>query len=119
DANSPAAEPSTPPSTPPIRPVPDSPPPAPRPVRVRRPMQKVADILAGESGDTRVPRGVQAPTEDASKDEPELVETIHGAAMAAHIAETEGLDPRSLEEAKRRPEWLRWWEAMQEELRAL
>ncbi|OJT10146.1 Retrovirus-related Pol polyprotein from transposon TNT 1-94 [Trametes pubescens] len=48
-----------------------------------------------------------------------LVEEIGGAAMAAQMAEVEGLDPRSLAEAKRRPEWPCWEEAMEEELHAL
>ncbi|OJT02864.1 Retrovirus-related Pol polyprotein from transposon TNT 1-94, partial [Trametes pubescens] len=48
-----------------------------------------------------------------------LVEEIDGMAMAVQMAEVEGLDPRSLAEAKRRPEWPRWEEAMAEELCAL
>ncbi|TFY51058.1 hypothetical protein EVJ58_g10760 [Rhodofomes roseus] len=86
------------------------------------PKPAVSDILAGKSADTRVPRGVLIPTEDTPKDvegAAELVEEVSGAAMAAHIANVEGLDPRSIEEAKRRPEWPRWQEAVLEEVRAL
>lgn len=105
------------PSTPPTSPKPEvlEPPPAPRPMRIRKPSQKVSDILAGKGADSSVPRGVQTPVEPAA----ELLEEVSGAAMAAQIAEVEGLDPQSLAEAKCRPEWLRWQEAMQEELRAL
>lgn len=56
---------------------------------------------------------------DARAVEDLLIEEIGGAAMAAHMAEVEGLDPRSLAEAKQRPEWPRWEEAMEEELNAL
>ncbi|CDO77187.1 hypothetical protein BN946_scf184705.g12 [Trametes cinnabarina] len=57
------------------------------------------------------------PIEDA--DDIDLLEEIGATAMAAQMAEAEGLDPRSLAEAKCRPEWPRWEEAMEEELRAL
>ncbi|OJT04896.1 Retrovirus-related Pol polyprotein from transposon TNT 1-94, partial [Trametes pubescens] len=57
--------------------------------------------------------------DDARAVEDLLIEEIGGTAMAAQMAEVEGLDPRSLAEAKRRPEWPRWEEAMEEELTAL
>lgn len=39
-----------------------------------------------------------------------------GVAMAAHIADAEGLDPCSIQEAQRRPEWLHWQEVILEEV---
>ena len=39
--------------------------------------------------------------------------------MAAAISEAEALDPTSLEDAKRRPDWKRWEKAIQDELDAL
>ena len=43
-----------------------------------------------------------------------------GLALAAAIGtDVEGLEPKSLAEAKRRPGWLRWKEAMDEEMKAL
>ena len=62
------------------------------------------------------PRGREVEEERAVED---LLEEIGAVAMAAQMAEAEGLDPRSLAEAKRRLEWPRWEEAMEEELHAL
>lgn len=111
----PAAEPIV--ETPPASPKPEilELPPVPRPVHICKPLQKVSDILAGKGTDSNVPRGVQI--QDSPGDHPvaELLEEVLGVTMAVQIAEVEGLDPQSLAEAKHRPEWLRWQEAMQEE----
>lgn len=108
-------EPHTPPMPPHVDPLP---PPAPCISRIRKLSHKVSEILEGRSADKHVPRGVQVLKETLPV-EPDLVKEVTGAAMAAHIADVEGLDPRSLEEAKCRPEWPRWKEAMEEEQRAL
>lgn len=99
-------------------------PPSSRPTRIRKPSAKLKAILAGESATQKPPRGVVMPTvPDEAQDERAVedlfTEEINGVAMAAQMADVEGLDPRSLEEARRRPEWPRWEEAMKEELEAL
>ncbi|KZT63709.1 hypothetical protein DAEQUDRAFT_645664, partial [Daedalea quercina L-15889] len=100
----PAAEPSTPPAPP--KPSLPEPPPAPRPSRVHKPSQKVSNILASKGVDKDILCGVPVPTQDIPK-AAELSEEISGVAMAAHIADAEGLDPWSIEEVQRRPEWPR------------
>ena len=40
-------------------------------------------------------------------------------AMAAAVSEIEAMDPQSLEEVMRRPDWLKWKAAIQEELGAV
>ena len=40
-------------------------------------------------------------------------------AMATAISEIEAINPQSLEEAMRRPDWPKWQTAIQEELKAL
>ena len=39
--------------------------------------------------------------------------------MAAAVSEIEAINPQSLEEAKRRPDWPKWQIAIKEELNAL
>ncbi|KZT68601.1 hypothetical protein DAEQUDRAFT_644385, partial [Daedalea quercina L-15889] len=98
------------PHTPPPPPKPEilDTPPTPRPVRICKPSQRVSDMLAGKGADKTVPRGIPLPKENAPTAViAELVEEITGAAMAAHVADAEGLDPRSINEARRRPEWPR------------
>ncbi|PIL29342.1 hypothetical protein GSI_09393 [Ganoderma sinense ZZ0214-1] len=134
DKSESSAEPSEPapveqpvPTTPALPPptvvdLPPAQPEPPRQPRTRPPSRKVRDILEGKAADCALPRGVRAgaaPKVNTPKAAPELEEEISGAAMAAQMADTEGLDPRSLEEARRHPEWPRWEEAMLEELRAL
>ncbi|OSX62683.1 hypothetical protein POSPLADRAFT_1123125, partial [Postia placenta MAD-698-R-SB12] len=100
------------------------------PMHVHQPSQRIRDILAGKgsassrASPTNILKGVQLPAELVPKEADAdasgvLDEEIGGVAMAAQMADIEGLDPRSLEEAKQRPEWPRWQEAMQEELNAL
>ena len=62
-----------------------------------------------------MPRGLQVPDGTV----PELNENVSGLALAAAISDVEGLEPASLAEAKRRPDWLRWKDAMDEEMKAL
>ena len=46
-------------------------------------------------------------------------EVVNALALAAAASEVEGLEPSSLAEAKRRLDWPRWKEAIDEELKAL
>jgi len=81
--------------------------------RIKKPSQYVKDLQSGEfvtGSDEKFPTGLQVP---------ELEEPISGLAMATAMGEASGLEPRSLAEAKKRPDWLRWKEAMDEELVAL
>ena len=110
-------------------------PPAPSgcPTRTRTPLQRVRDILEGKAADRKLPRGVRIQeatvndvrgirTQEAVEEvavEDLLAEEISGATMATAQALEEGLDPLSLAEAKRHPEWPRWEQAMREELAAL
>ncbi|PIL28794.1 transcription factor [Ganoderma sinense ZZ0214-1] len=96
--------------------------PAGRTTRMRRPSQKVRDIQEGRAADTKLPRGVlvqEIGEEEEKAVEDLLTEEVSGIAMAAAQAKEEGLDPLSLAEARRRPEWPRWEQAMREELSAL
>ncbi|PIL34675.1 transcription factor [Ganoderma sinense ZZ0214-1] len=91
-----------------------------RQTRTRAPSRIVRDILGGKAADKKLPRGVrvqEVPEEEAVEEM--LKEEVDGIAMAAAQAQEEGLDPASLAEAKRRPEWPRWEEAMKEEMEAL
>src|SRR6266576_1264459 len=65
----------------------------------------------------RVPQGLQMPGQ--LEVEPEMEEEMNGAALAALMLEAEGLDTRSLAEARCQPDWPRWQEAMEEEHAAL
>jgi hypothetical protein len=57
---------------------------------------------------------------NAKKDDsPVLEEEMSGQAMATAMSDAKALEPHLYKEAKRRPEWLRWKEAMDEELLAL
>lgn len=89
--------------------------------RLQKPSQYVRDVLAGKSAEKSLPKGVRGPDKDSASPDAkaEMVKEILGVAIAAEMADAEGLELRSLEEAKRRPDWPRWEEAMQEELRAL
>ncbi|GBE84202.1 hypothetical protein SCP_0601800 [Sparassis crispa] len=96
-----------------------------RPVRNRQPTRYVRDICTGKAESKKLPTGMQVPDEaeksrsaEASL-QGELEEPIGGVAMAAKMADVEGLEPRTIGEAKKRPEWPRWEEAIVEELRAL
>ena len=65
----------------------------------------------------RVPQGLQMLRQ--LEVEPEMEEEMNGAALAVVMSEAEGLDPHSLAEGRRRPDWPRWQEAMEEEHDAL
>ncbi|PIL23016.1 hypothetical protein GSI_14323 [Ganoderma sinense ZZ0214-1] len=99
---------------------PTAPAPAGRPTRTHAPSRIVRDILNGKAADKKLPRGVRVQeVRDEEAVEELLTEEVSGVAMASAQAQEEGLDPASLAEAKRRPEWPRWEEAMKEEMEAL
>ena len=99
--------------------------------RIRKPSQKVQDLLEGRgvwtnnSNLTLVPPGVQLSIEREANDESlvdllvDIPAHVEGYVFAAVIASSEALEPRSLAEAKRQPEWSLWEEAIKEELAAL
>ena len=105
-----------------------------RPKCIRKPRQKVRDLLEGRattstrSGDPLVARGVQLPTPNANDEVFEgvgqsdwmmLAESEEEYALVAEISEMEALEPRSLAEAKSRPDWPLWEKAIEEELALL
>ncbi|KIJ38701.1 hypothetical protein M422DRAFT_143340, partial [Sphaerobolus stellatus SS14] len=96
------------------------------PKRIRKPSKKVQDILDGKGrtsakpADPKLPPGVQPPSvelEELKRQETQVFEGegmsdwmmagdwIEEYAMAAEISEVEALEPRSLGEAKARPDW--------------
>ena len=98
-----------------------------------------AGIHDGRSGDPPFPRGMQ-PVENQNKREgthaddvgTDLADSgsmVIGAwefdannaayALVAGVAETEGLEPETLEEARKRPDWVKWEEAVNAELKSL
>ena len=97
-----------------IVPIPD---PEPREKRFRKPSQQVQDILEGRGESPKVARGVQLPTQKVEGEK--LAEYVDEYALAAEIGDTEALEPRSLAEAKKRPDWHLWEKAIQEELATL
>jgi len=113
-----------------------------RPQCVRQPSRAVRELLTGAAvpsarvSDPVIPRGVQLPTEQfegersSSVDERDEVErglvldgqgedelTEHNLATA--VSEAEVLEPRTLNEAKQRPDWPLWEKAINEELATL
>ena len=129
------------PIPPKAQPPPDEPPVA---KRICKPSQCVADILAGR-GQPAVPCGVQLPTEITDSvplpdlTNPPDVDNVAAAylttiiedsddvlcainlamAMEGATAESEALEPRSLAEAHRCPDWLQWEASIREELTTL
>ena len=103
----------------------------PRARRTRKPSHRVLEILSGRAvsssrpSDPIVAPGVQVPT--AVVEDPEGEETPDALmvvdlveyAMVAEMSEAEGLEPRSLAEAKHGLDWLFWEKAIFEELKTL
>jgi hypothetical protein len=105
--------------------------------RTRRPTQRVADILEGraEGAPKRsarlLARGVQMPTTEAERaevaeiegeqviGEAGMAEQFDGYALSAEVSNSEGLEPLTLGEAKRRADWPLWEQAIKEELEML
>ena len=88
-----------------------------RPQCTHNPSQYIRDILAGVGSATGpntcsgLPPGVQAPSLDGntSKDDGRSLEdVVEEVGMAAAVIEAIGLEPRSVEEARKRPDWPRW-----------
>ena len=96
-----------------------------RPQRTRKPSEYVKRLQAGEGvADDRpsqpsIPKGLQIVEEaniGAAGIEGEY-EFEYG--MAVAVADAEGMDPLSMEEARRRSDWPKWEEAMRVELEML
>lgn len=107
--------------------------------RIRKPSQRILDIIAGKAtssprpSDPPIPRGVQMPTiikeqvtlEGEGTAEQMLAtmeeDEAHEVAMLISevISEAEALEPSSLAEAKRRPDWPQWEQGIREELATL
>jgi len=139
-SSSQAAEPPAPPRTP-------TPPPAAKPApeepsaekRIRKPSQQVADLLDGHGRTSNCPsdpvitRDIQAPTvvEELThvlEGEGQLnwmmwadfaMNLVEEYAIAAEIGDAEALEPQTLAEAKRRPDWPLWEKTINEELETL
>lgn len=94
--------------------------------RVRKPTQRLKDLLEGRAVSSNrpnaplIPVGVQLPTEkddnvvlggEETAEWMMMTDFADEYAMAADTGEMEALEPRSLAEAKRRPEWLQWEKA--------
>ena len=104
--------------------------------RIRKPSQRVADLLEGRGrtsnrpSDPVVTPGIQAPT-TVVEEPTRLLEgegqaewmmwanSVEELLMAAETSEVEALEPRTLTEAKRRPDWPLWEKAINEELETL
>ena len=114
-----------------------------RPQRTRAPSQRIRDIIAGKAVTSlrpsapQVPRGVQLPPpipEEVEEPPPAgdvsfegegqaefimTAENLDGYALAAEMSDAEGLEPRTLTEAKRREDWPLWETAIKDELAVL
>jgi Reverse transcriptase (RNA-dependent DNA polymerase) len=118
----------------PIEPHSDEDPPETCPKHIQKPTQCIKDILEGVAESSKLPLGVQLPTqpqdnEDIPVEESETVLEGEGLsdwmmvvdeyALAAEISKAEALEPRNLAEAKARPDWPLWEKAIQEEISVL
>ncbi|KAJ3481674.1 hypothetical protein NLJ89_g12191 [Agrocybe chaxingu] len=108
--------------------------PKPREKRVRKPSQRVLDIIEGRAVSSNLPKspklspGVQLPTEmpkervlegEGTSDWMMAADFVDEYALVAEISETEALEPRDVKEAMGRPDWPLWEKAIQEELSVL
>ena len=89
--------------------------------RVRRPSRKISDLLEGKglwstAGRSMLAPGVQQPSNDWIASVEECVDEY---ALAAETSNAEALEPRSLAEAQKQPDWPLWEKAIQEELATL
>ena len=114
---------------------------APRERRIRKPSQRIQDIISGKGvnsnrpSDPTLPQGIQASIpqivegmelEGEGSAEQLMAVTEDKAesmtaelAMVSEMAEAEALEPNSLADARRRPDWLDWENSIQEELTVL
>ena len=129
--------PSMPPTATPPTPAQDSAPEPPvqlrRSTRPRKPSRLVRDLQSGEgTAAASHMRGLQLPGSYEEEEEaggawtvedgaPVLLEDYEGIefALAAETADAEAMEPRTLAEAKRRPDWPLWEKAIEEELSTL
>ena len=103
-------------------------------MRIRKPSRIVHDLLAGkgttDADTTHIMHLPSASDEDPDKaggawsvedGSPMLLEDFEGLefAFAAETADAEALEPRSLAEAKHRPDWPLWERAIEDELATL
>jgi len=121
--------------------------PEPQPVRstrLHKPSRIVKELQTGigaastRRSDPVIPRGISVPGSFDEGEEVEVVDMVAGAwsveaglpalreswvgfevALAAETADSEALEPRNLAEAKRRPDWPLWEQAIREELATL
>jgi len=108
------------------------------PTHIRKPTQKVQDLLVGHAVASDQPKGqkaamcgVQLPPDELPKPQEQVLEGegilewsmaadfMDEYALVAEISETEVLEPRNLAEAKSRPDWPLWEKAIEEELKVL
>ena len=104
--------------------------------RMRKPSQRVHDILKGcgatsaRPSDPTVTAGVQVPPiaeeapaqvleGDGIADWMMVADFVDEYVMVAKMSDFEALEPRSLTEAKRHPDWQLWEKAIHEELATL
>jgi hypothetical protein len=108
-------------------------PPAPE-KRVRRPSQRVLDMIQGK---TPIPRGIQLPSTLPDEADDPAIEGENAAALLSAIledgddtaelslaladftSEAEALEPTSLADARRHPDWPQWEQGIREELATL
>ena len=107
-----------------------------KPSRVVRELQAGVGVASTRRSDPVIPRGVSVPGSFGEDEEmadvaaeawsveaglPALRESWLGleVALAAEIADSEALESRNLAEAKRRPDWPLWEQAIREELATL
>jgi Reverse transcriptase (RNA-dependent DNA polymerase) len=120
-------------------PITPSPPPLRRSTRVRRPPRPIRELQASEGvaySDTNAPhpapnlQAFEALADDSEESggvwtveegTPALLEDFDGmeSVFATETADAEALEPRTLAEAKRRPDWPSWEKAIEEELATL
>lgn len=104
----------------------------PRIPRIRKPSRYVQQIAAGEGtttglpGNSSLPKGMQIASmvteSELADDEGEITETrglTDEMAMAITTSEIEGIEPRDIREARKRPDWTKWEEAMIDEMTRL
>jgi len=86
-------------------------------------VRRLREGVEGPKG-PQIPKGIQGIPEasaemGALENNRELIPINIEFAMAIAVAESEAMDPQSLEEARRRKDWPRWEEAMRVKLNAL
>jgi hypothetical protein len=95
--------------------------------RIRKPTEYVRRVLAGEGttedeGSHSLPTGLSTSRMDLGDGKPAATEEVNTfwstdeVAMAAVMTEAEGLEPRDIHEARKRPDWPKCEEAMIDEL---